>query len=45
VYRVNNSVALNGKPIESEKFLNQVVEAIGIIIDRNPKGKPRKMES
>ena len=29
----------------SEEFLNQVVEALGIIIDRRPKGKPRKMKS
>jgi len=28
-----------------EKFLNQMVEALGIIIDRRPKGRPRKMES
>ncbi len=28
-----------------EEFLNQMVEALGIIIDRRPKGKPRKMES
>ena len=28
----------------SEEFLNQIVEALGIIIDRRPKGRPRKME-
>jgi len=29
----------------SEEFLNQIVEALGIIIDRRPKGRPRKRES
>lgn len=29
----------------SEEFLNQIVEALGIIIDRRPKGRPRKMKS
>jgi len=29
----------------SEEFLNQIVEALGIAIDRRPKGRPRKMES
>ena len=29
----------------SEEFPNQMVEVLGIIIDRCPKGKPRKMES
>ena len=29
----------------SEEFLNQMVEALGIIIDRYPKGRPRKTES
>ena len=32
-----------GKPIESEEFLNQMVESLDIIIDRCPKGRPRKM--
>ena len=43
--QVNNSVTFNGKPIVSEKFLNQMVEALGITIDRRPKGRPREMES
>jgi hypothetical protein len=30
--------------MESEEFLMQMVETLGIIIDRHPKGKPRKME-
>ena len=29
----------------SEEFLNQMVESLGIIKDRRPKGRPRKMES
>jgi len=45
VYQVNNSVAFSGKPIGSEKFLNQMVETLGIIIDRRPKGRPRKREN
>lgn len=28
----------------SEEFLNQIFEALGIIIDRRPKARPRKME-
>ncbi len=43
--QVNNSVTFIGKPIGFEEFLNQMVEALGIIIDRRPKGSPRKMES
>jgi len=41
----NNSVIFCGKPIRSEEFLNQMVEALGIIIDRRPKGIFRKRES
>jgi len=33
VYQVNNSITFSVKPIESEEFLNQMVEALGIIID------------
>ena len=36
---------LVGKLIGSEEFLNQIVEALGIIIDRRPKGRSRKIES
>ena len=43
--QVNNSVNFSVKPIESEEFLNQMVEALGIIVDRRPKGRPRKRES
>jgi len=45
VYQVNNSVTFSGKHIGPEKFLNQIVKALGITIDRRPKGRPRKMES
>jgi hypothetical protein len=39
VCQINNSVAFSGKPMGSEEFLNQMVEALGIIIDRRPKEK------
>jgi len=42
VYQVNNSVTFSGKPMGSEEFLNQMVEALGIIIDRHPKERTRK---
>ena len=42
---LNNSVAFPGKPIGSEEFFIQMVEALGITVDRRPKGRPRKMES
>ena len=29
----------------SEEFTNWMVETLSIIIDRRPKGRPRKMES
>jgi len=45
VYQVNNSVTFSVKPIGSEEFLNQMIEALDIIIDRRPKGKPSKRES
>ena len=32
------------KPIGSEEFLNLIIEALSIIIDRHPKGRPCKME-
>ena len=34
VYRVNNSVIFGGKPIGLEEFPNQMVEVLGIIVDR-----------
>ena len=45
MYQVNNSVTFSGKPIGSEEFLNRMVAALGIIMDRRPKGKPRKMKN
>ena len=45
MYHIINSVTFSGKPVGSEGFLNQMVEALGIIIDRRPKGRPHKMES
>ncbi len=46
MYQVNNSTTFNGKPIGSEEFFNRMVEALGIsIIDRHPKGRPRKREN
>ena len=45
MYQVNNPVTLNGQPIVSEEFINQMVEASGIIIDRHPKERLREMES
>jgi len=35
----------SGKPIGPEEFLNQMVEALDIIVDRRPKGRLRKMKS
>jgi hypothetical protein len=43
VCQVNNLVAFSGQPIGSEEFFTQMVEALGIIIDRRPKGRPREM--
>jgi len=45
VYQLNNLVIFSGKPIGPEEFLNQMVETLGITIDRRPKGRPCKMES
>ena len=45
MYQLNNSVTFNEKPMGSEEFHNQMVEALEIIIARHPKGRPRKMES
>jgi len=36
--QVNNSVTLSRGVTWSEEFLNQMVEALGIIMDRRPKG-------
>ena len=43
--QVNNSVTFSGIPTGSEEFFNQMIETLGITIDRRPKGRLRKMES
>jgi hypothetical protein len=45
VRQVNNLITFSGKPIGSEEFLNQMVDALGIIIDRRTKGRSRKREN
>jgi hypothetical protein len=45
MYQVDNSVIFNGKPMRFEEFLIQIVETLGIAIDRRPKGRTRKIES
>jgi len=45
VRQVNNSLNFSEKPIGSEEFLNQMVEALGTTVGRRPKGRPRKIES
>ena len=40
--QIHNPVTFSGKPMGSEEFFNQMVEALGITIDRCPKGRPRK---
>ena len=42
---MNNSVIFCGKPIGPEEFLNRMVETLGIIVDRRPKGRLRKIEN
>jgi hypothetical protein len=43
MYQLNNSVTFSRKYMGSEEFLIQMVEVLGITIDRRPKGRPRKM--
>ena len=43
--QVNNSVIFSGKPMGSEEFFNQMVETLGITVDRHLKGRLRKMEN
>jgi len=45
VCQINNSVSFSEKPIGFQEFLNQMVEALGIIIDRRTKERSRKRES
>ena len=42
---LNNSITFSGKLIGPAEFLNQMVEALGIIIYRRPKGRLRKIKS
>ena len=42
---LKNSVTFGVKPIRSEEFLNRIVEALGIIIDRRSKGRSCKREN
>ena len=42
VYQVNNSVTFSEKPMGSEEFLNHMVKALDITIDRRPKERPTK---
>ena len=41
--QVNNPVAFSGKPMGYEEFFNRMGEALGVIIDRRPKGRFRKI--
>jgi len=45
MYQLNNSVFFSGKLIRTEEFLNKIVKALGITIDKSPKGRSRKRES
>ena len=45
MYQGNNLITFDGKPIGSEEFFNRMVEALGIIVDRRPKERPRKNEN
>jgi hypothetical protein len=44
MYQLINSVTFSRKPIRFEEFLNRMIKVLGIIIDRRPKGRPRKLE-
>jgi len=45
MYQFNNPVTYGGKPIGAEEFLNRIVAALGITINRRPKGRPCKREN
>ena len=45
MYQLNNPETFSGQPIGFEEFLNQMVDALGITVDRRSKGRPREMES
>lgn len=44
MHQVNNSVTFRGQPIGTEEFLNRMIEASVIIIDRRPKRRFRERE-
>jgi len=35
-------VTFSGKPMGSEEFLNRMIEALGITVDRQSRGRTRK---
>ena len=45
MHQLNNSLTFTGKPIGFEEFLNRIDEALGITVDRRPKGRSRKREN
>ncbi|GAH02271.1 unnamed protein product [marine sediment metagenome] len=45
MYQVYNSSTFSGESIGSEEFINRMIEALGIVIDRRPKGRPYKREN
>ena len=45
MYQVNNLVTFSAKPIGTEEFFNRMIKALGITVDRRPKGRTHKRES
>ncbi|GAF99393.1 unnamed protein product [marine sediment metagenome] len=45
MYQLNNSVTFSGQRISPEEFLNRIVKALDVAVDRRPKERPRKIES
>ena len=43
MYQVNNSVTFSGKPMGFEEFLNRMVKALVITMDRRSKERTRKV--
>ena len=44
ITRLDPLTAFSGKSIGTEEFFNHIVEVLGIIIDRRPKGRLLKLE-
>lgn len=42
MYQLNNAVPFSGKPIGFEKFINRIVETLGMTIDRRSIRKTSK---